>query len=87
MGEQLSAAPLDTNEQRLSISEIINHPNFNPATFDNDIALIKVSGTFTCGSHVSPACLPNQNVRLEIYQGFLLISCYRVTSMSAGKTP
>ena len=63
MGDQTSAAPSDPNEQRLTITEIINHPNYNTATVDNDIAVIKVSGTFTCGTNIFPACLPNKEVR------------------------
>jgi len=61
MGDQSAAAPSDTNEERLTITEIINHPNYNDATFDNDIAVIKVNGTFTCGQNIYPACLPNTN--------------------------
>merc|ERR1719225_2277580 len=61
MGFQTAAAPLDTNEERLVITEIINHPNYNDNTFDNDIAVIKVSGLFTCGTNIYPACLPNTN--------------------------
>ena len=57
-----TVAPLDTNEERLTITEIINHPNYNDATYDNDIAVIKVSGSFTCGTNIYPACLPT-NVR------------------------
>ena len=62
MGDGGTAAPLDTNEERLTITEIINHPSYNDNTFDNDIAVIKVSGTFTCGTNIYPACLPT-NVR------------------------
>lgn len=65
MGDQTAPAPLDTNEERLSITEIINHPDYDASTFDNDIAVIKVSGTFTCGQNtkILPACLPNTDVR------------------------
>ena len=63
MGDQTAAAPLDPNEERLSITQIINHPNYNEVTFDNDIAVIKVNGNFTCGTNIFPACLPNRDVR------------------------
>ena len=67
MGDQTGPAPLDTNEERLTITEIINHPNFNDNTFDNDIALIKVSGSFSCSEgKIWPACLPSSEVT-EIY--------------------
>ena len=64
MAGQFSPAPLDTNEQRLSITQIINHPNYNVNTLENDVAVIKVSGSFTCSKDkIYPACLPNSNVR------------------------
>ena len=57
-------APLDTNEQRLNITQIINHPNFNPNIQENDIAVLKVSGSFTCSKDkIYPACLPNSEVK------------------------
>ena len=88
MGSQSSAAPLDPNEQRRTITEIIKHPNFNTAILDNDIAVIKVSGTFNCGTNINPACLPNPNVRSsQLSPVILFISYPRVTSMLDGKTP
>ena len=47
------------NEESLSITEIIKHPYYNQVTNDNDIAVIKVSGTFNCRERtIYPACLP-----------------------------
>ena len=64
MAGQFSSAPvpMDTNEQRLTITQVINHPNY---TFlENDIAVIKVSGSFTCSKDkIYPACLPNSEVK------------------------
>ena len=60
MGEEGTVAPLETNEQRLTITEIINHPNYNSITWENDIAVLKVSGSFTCSEDkIWPACLPS----------------------------
>ena len=54
---------VDTNEESLEITEIINHPEYNPSTSENDIAVLKVSGTFTCEQgKIWPACLPNEEV-------------------------
>ena len=54
----------DTNEQRLAISQIINHPNYNKNTQENDIALLKLTGSFTCSQNkIYPACLPSSEVR------------------------
>ena len=54
---------VDTNEESLEITEIINHPEYNPSTSENDIAVLKVSRTFTCEQgKIWPACLPNEEV-------------------------
>ena len=69
MAGKYGPAPLDTNEQRLSITEIITHPNYNSSgtlvqRYGNDIAVIKVSGSFTCSKDkIYPACLPNSEVK------------------------
>ena len=56
-------APLDTNEERLTITEIVVHPDYNWITLENDIALLKVSGSFTCSEDkIWPACLPSSQV-------------------------
>ena len=56
-------APLDTNEERLAITEIILHPDFDYSSLENDIAVIKVSGSFNCSpDKIYPACLPNSEV-------------------------
>ena len=58
---------VDTNEESLAISEIINHPEYNPSTFENDVAILKVSGSFTCEQgKIWPACLPNEEVSLVL---------------------
>ena len=57
----------DTNEQSLEISGVINHPSFNAATFENDIAVVKVNGSMTCSQgKIWPACLPNTAVSFII---------------------
>jgi len=50
----------DTYEQSLEVSGVINHPSFNAATFENDIAVVKLNGSMTCSQgKIWPACLPN----------------------------
>ena len=59
-------SPLDSNEERLTITEIIRHPDFSEtdAWANNDIAVIKVSGSFSCSpDKIYPACLPSSEVR------------------------
>ena len=55
----------DADEQTLTITQIINHPNVTRKSniINNDIALLKVSGSLTCTpGKIMPACLPNTNV-------------------------
>ena len=54
---------MSRNEERLNIKEVIMHPNFDGETAENDIAVIKVEGSFNCSSDkIYPACLPNTEV-------------------------
>ena len=50
------------------VTEIVNHPSYEASTNKNDVAIIKVSGSFTCEQgKLWPACLPSTNVsRLRI---------------------
>merc|ERR1719250_244939 len=65
------ASPLDTNEQRLTITQIINHPQYSSFNFfggdgSNDIAVIKVNGNFGCSAgKIWPACLPDKTPKLR----------------------
>ena len=65
----LLPAPLDTNEERLVITEIVRHPDYNVAHnlgFDN-IAVLKVDGSFSCSpDKIYPACLPSSEVSPNI---------------------
>lgn len=40
-----------------NVSRIVVHPNFNPATFDNDVALLQLSSPIAFSSHIRPVCL------------------------------
>ena len=64
---QLLPAPLDTNEERLVITEIIRHPDYLGEGFKNDIAVLKVAGSFSCSpDKIYPACLPSSEVSPNI---------------------
>ena len=56
----------DTNEKSLVVSSVVNHPSYNAATYENDIAVVKVVGTMTCEQgKIWPACLPNAAVNIS----------------------
>uniref|UniRef100_A0A3Q3M4G5 Transmembrane protease serine 9-like n=1 Tax=Mastacembelus armatus TaxID=205130 RepID=A0A3Q3M4G5_9TELE len=40
-----------------TVRQIINHPNFNSTTLDNDISLVRLSSPVNFTSHVLPVCL------------------------------
>ena len=40
-----------------TVSQIINHPSYNPSTFDNDISLLKLSSPVTFNDFIVPVCL------------------------------
>ncbi|XP_047218539.1 chymotrypsin B-like [Girardinichthys multiradiatus] len=43
--------------QVLKPAQVFNHPNWNPSTKNNDIALIKLATPARLGTNVSPVCL------------------------------
>lgn len=46
------------NEQFINAAKIIRHPEYNSATIDNDIMLIKLSSAATINSQVATVSLP-----------------------------
>ncbi|KAM9843848.1 polyserase-2 [Aulostomus maculatus] len=45
------------NEVSRGVSQIINHPQYNPETFDNDISLLKLSLPVEFNDYIRPVCL------------------------------
>lgn len=45
------------NLERRSVVEVINHPSYNSRTFDNDIALLRLSAAVPFTSYIQPVCL------------------------------
>lgn len=45
------------NEQSRRVTQIINHPNYNLRTNDNDISLLKLSSPVTFTTYILPVCL------------------------------
>ena len=64
------------------------HPKYDDWTLENDIAVIKVEGSFNCSSDkIYPACLPNTEVSPDIPPHIRLIYHVRDTPTLAGRTP
>uniref|UniRef100_A0A2K5SDV6 trypsin n=1 Tax=Cebus imitator TaxID=2715852 RepID=A0A2K5SDV6_CEBIM len=49
---------IEGNEQFINAAKIIRHPNYNSATMDNDIMLIKLNSAATINARVSTISLP-----------------------------
>uniref|UniRef100_A0A3Q2T5C0 Peptidase S1 domain-containing protein n=1 Tax=Fundulus heteroclitus TaxID=8078 RepID=A0A3Q2T5C0_FUNHE len=45
------------NEVNRTVAQIINHPDYNSGTSNNDIALLKLSKPVSFTSYISPVCL------------------------------
>jgi len=48
----------DNEFTRVDVAEIINHPNYDSRTTDNDYAILRLENRVTFNNKVSPACLP-----------------------------
>lgn len=63
----------DGTEQNLKVSRIIKHSGYNSRTFENDIALLKLSSSLNLNSaYVSPVCLPTQ--QNHEYSGYATVT-------------
>ncbi|XP_068231114.1 trypsin-like [Palaemon carinicauda] len=62
VGEHNWSVTTETSStQKIQASSIIMHPNYNKTTYNNDVALIKLTSaiTFPSDNKIAPACLPN----------------------------
>ena len=48
----------DNEFTSVDVAEIINHPNYDSRTTDNDYAILRLENRVTFNNKVSPACLP-----------------------------
>ncbi|XP_047214188.1 transmembrane protease serine 9-like isoform X1 [Girardinichthys multiradiatus] len=60
LGRQSQEGP-NPNEVNRTVSQIISHPDYNPITLNNDIALLKLSVPVNFTSYISPVCLAASN--------------------------
>ncbi|KAA0705513.1 Polyserase-2 [Triplophysa tibetana] len=56
LGRQTQSGP-NPNEVNRAVSQIINHPNYNSSTHDNDISLLHLSSPVTFTNYIKPVCL------------------------------
>lgn len=50
-----------TGGQVIQVSEIVNHPQYSPNTFNNDVAIVKLMNALTYNSYVQPVALADSN--------------------------
>ncbi|XP_075057855.1 vitamin K-dependent protein C-like [Mixophyes fleayi] len=53
---------LEETEQQIYVSRIIRHPEYNPKTIDNDIALLRLYQPAVYNKYVLPICLPSHGL-------------------------
>ncbi|XP_068624231.1 phenoloxidase-activating enzyme-like [Battus philenor] len=56
----------------IPIESIIVHPQFDPDTLENDIALIRLSKMATYSDFVRPICLPSSDITMEADEGTIV---------------
>ncbi|XP_076837885.1 vitamin K-dependent protein C-like [Brachyhypopomus gauderio] len=49
-------------EETVAVTDAIGHPNYNPATADNDIALLHLKYPVKYTTYILPACLPSRSL-------------------------
>ncbi|MBN3296704.1 vitamin K-dependent protein C [Amia ocellicauda] len=52
----------EPSEKTVAISKAISHPNYNPVTADNDIAMLHLEEPVTFTRYIVPACLPSRGL-------------------------
>ena len=51
--------------QEIPVAQVIYHPNFNPTTLHNDIAILKLASPIAYNAHINSACLPETRQRFS----------------------
>merc|ERR1712029_793531 len=57
-GINLQPNEADPNKQTRKVKSILIHPEFNPKSLTNDMAILVVDSPFEMTEFVGPACLP-----------------------------
>ncbi|KAK4326511.1 hypothetical protein Pmani_002976 [Petrolisthes manimaculis] len=64
-GEHDTEDNTETKTQSISSSKIVVHPEYDPNTFENDIAIIHLSDTLKFDDSVQPICLAREDRQYE----------------------
>lgn len=56
LGRQ-SQQGLNPNQKVLGVTRIINHPDYNSDTINNDISLLQLAATVSFTTYIQPVCL------------------------------
>ena len=92
LGEHTYNTDTETTHIRASINKIVDHPDYNAQTTDNDYSMLKLKNAvnFAAYPHIRPICLPTDTseVRFEdvlmsylycLYNiGYVLCPAYRL---------
>jgi len=71
VGQHSQTKP-DKFTQRYKVANIINHPQWNRATMENDISIIKLAEDIKFNDAVQPICLPESNWKYADGANFLV---------------
>merc|ERR1712198_184519 len=61
VGDTILATEFEATAFTYAVEQIINHPDYNPSTLSNDIAILKLDAALDLYSfpNIKPACLPS----------------------------
>ncbi|CAH1796669.1 unnamed protein product, partial [Owenia fusiformis] len=56
----------ESTEVSRTVSQVINHPNYNTGTLDYDISVLKLSSPVTYTNAIRPVCLPSSSMDFAV---------------------
>jgi len=54
------------SEQERTVSEMYQHPDYSEVTMENDITLLRLSSPVEYGEYISPVCLPQPGIDVQV---------------------